>query len=155
MITQGHQPEKEIQMPARKAQAVWERGLKDGQGRVRLDSGAFEGPYSFQTRFEDTPGTNPEELIAAAHAGCFSMALSAGLEKSGHKPDRVETTATVHLEREGEGFRISRIELHTQARVPGINEMVFREQAEKAKAGCPVSKALAAVHVELDAKLVT
>jgi osmotically inducible protein OsmC len=142
-------------MPTRKAQAVWERGLKDGQGQVKLGSGAYEGPYSFRTRFEEDPGTNPEELIAAAHAGCFSMALSAGLEKIGHPPERVETAATVHLEREGEGFRITRIELRTQARVPGIDEMVFREQADKAKAGCPVSKALAAVQIQLDAKLLT
>jgi osmotically inducible protein OsmC len=142
-------------MPERKAQAVWQRGLKDGEGSVKLGSGAFEGPYSFKTRFEEDPGTNPEELIAAAHAGCFSMALSAGLEKAGHKPERVETSATVHLEREGEGFRITRIDLRTQARVPGLDEMVFREQADKAKAGCPVSKALAAVPIQLDAKLVT
>lgn len=142
-------------MPARKANAVWESGLKDGQGRMKLGSGAYEGPYSFRTRFEDAPGTNPEELIAAAHAGCFSMALSAGLEKAGHKPERVETTATVHLERAGEGFAISRIELHTQARVPGLDENAFRQQAESAKTNCPVSKALSAVPIELDAKLVT
>lgn len=142
-------------MPERNAQAVWQRGLKDGEGTVKLGSGAFEGPYSFKTRFEEAPGTNPEELIAAAHAGCFSMALSVGLEKAGHSPERVETSATVHLEREGEGFKITRIHLRTQARVPGINEMVFREQADKAKSGCPVSKALAAVPIQLDAKLLT
>jgi osmotically inducible protein OsmC len=141
-------------MPERKAQAVWQRGLKDGEGSVKLGSGVFEGPYSFKTRFEETPGTNPEELIAAAHAGCFSMALAAGLEKAGHKPERVETTATVHLAREGEGFRISRIDLHTTARIPGLDEMVFREQADNAKSNCPVSKALAAVPIHLDARLV-
>lgn len=141
-------------MPERKAQAVWQRGLKDGEGRLKLASGAWEGPYSFTTRFEDAPGTNPEELIAAAHAGCFSMALAAGLEKAGHKPERVETAATVHLEREGEGFRISRIDLRTTARVPGLDEMVFREQADNAKSNCPVSKALAAVAIQLDARLV-
>jgi lipoyl-dependent peroxiredoxin len=142
-------------MPARQAEAVWERGLKDGQGRVKLGSGAFDGSYSFQTRFEEAPGTNPEELIAAAHAGCFSMALSAGLEKAGHKPDRIATAASVHLERDAEGFKISRIQLQTQGKVPGIDERAFREAAEKAKAGCPVSKALAAVQIEMNAKLVT
>jgi len=142
-------------MPARQADAVWERGLKDGQGRVKLGSGAFEGSYSFQTRFESAPGTNPEELIAAAHAGCFSMALSAGLEKAGHKPERIATTASVHLERDAEGFKISRIQLRTQGKVPGMDEQAFREAAEKAKAGCPVSKALAAVPIELEAKLGT
>ena len=141
-------------MPERKAQAVWQRGLKDGEGSVKLGSGVCAGPYSFKTRFEETPGTNPEELIAAAHAGCFSMALAAGLVKAGHKPERVETTATVHLAREGEGFRISRIDLHTTARIPGLDEMVFREQADNAKSNCPVSKALAAVPIHLDARLV-
>ena len=98
-------------MPVRKANAVWEGGLKDGHGTVKLGSGAFEGRYSFGSRFEEAGGTNPEELIGAAHAGCFSMALSAGLGRAGFTPTRVATTAKVHLEKVGEGFKITRIEL--------------------------------------------
>ncbi|HEV2845233.1 MAG TPA: OsmC family peroxiredoxin, partial [Thermoanaerobaculia bacterium] len=102
-------------MPIRKANAVWEGGLKDGQGRVSLGSGAFEGRYSFGSRFEEAGGTNPEELIGAAHAGCFSMALSAGLGKAGLSPKRVATSAKVHLEKVGEGFKITRIELDNES----------------------------------------
>ena len=141
-------------MPARKAEAIWEGGLMDGKGRMKLGSGAFEGNYSFRTRFEEEKGTNPEELIGAAHAGCFSMALSAGLTKAGHKPKRIHTVANVHLEKDGEGFSITRIELDTEASVPGIDAAAFREQAEKAKAGCPVSKALAGSQISLQARLV-
>jgi osmotically inducible protein OsmC len=120
-----------------------------------MASGAYEGPYSFQSRFQEGDGTNPEELIAAAHAGCFSMALSAELGKAGHDPESVESEAIVHLEKEGEGFAIKRIELRTRARVPGISEEQFQEVAEGAKKGCPVSQALAAVEsIELDAELV-
>lgn len=140
-------------MPARTATARWEGGLQTGQGQVRLASGAFEGPYSFQSRFEDGAGTNPEELIGAAHAGCFSMALTVGLERAGYSPTSVETTARVHLERGDDGFRIPRIDLETTATVPGIDDAAFQEQAEQAKAGCPVSKALAAVDIRLEAKL--
>jgi len=140
-------------MPARRANAVWEGGLKDGRGRVKLGSGAYEGAYSFASRFEEGTGTNPEELIGAAHAGCYSMALSAGLEKSGFKPKRVQTEARVHLEKAADGFRISRVELQTVAEVPGIDEQAFREHAEAAKKGCPVSKALAGVDIQLDARL--
>ena len=140
-------------MPARTASARWEGGLQSGQGQVRLGSGAFEGPYSFQSRFEDGAGTNPEELIGAAHAGCFSMALTVGLERAGYSPTSVETTARVHLERGEDGFRIPRIDLETTATVPGIDDAAFQEQAEQAKAGCPVSKALAGVEIHLDAKL--
>ncbi len=141
-------------MPLRSASAVWEGDLKSGKGRMRLGSGAYEGAYSFASRFEDGTGTNPEELIGAAHAGCFSMALSAGLGQAGFTPKRVQTKATVHLEKAAEGFKIGRIELHTEAEVPGIDPDKFREQAESAKKNCPVSKALAGVHIVLDAKLV-
>ncbi len=140
-------------MPTRNAEAQWTGGLKDGKGTVKLGSGAFEGNYSFSTRFEDGSGTNPEELIGAAHAGCFSMALSAGLEKAGHKPTSVHTTAKVHLGQSEGGFSISKIELDTTGDVPGIDETAFKEQAEKAKAGCPVSKALTGAEITLTARL--
>lgn len=141
-------------MPVRKASAVWNGTLKDGDGKMKLGSGAYEGPYSFGSRFEEAPGTNPEELIAAAHAGCFSMALSAGLGRAGYSATRVATTAKAHLEKVGEGFKITRIELATEAAVPGIDEAAFMEQAEGAKANCPVSQALAGVQISLQAKLV-
>ncbi|MDQ3944935.1 MAG: OsmC family protein [Actinomycetota bacterium] len=140
-------------MPARTATARWEGGLKDGKGSMRLGGGAFEGQYSFSSRFEDGVGTNPEELIGAAHAGCFSMALSAGLEKAGYSPNSVETTANVHLSPADGGFRISRIELRATADIPGIDATAFAEQAEAAKQNCPVSKALAGVDIALDARL--
>jgi lipoyl-dependent peroxiredoxin len=141
-------------MPVRKANAVWEGGLRGGQGTVELGSGAFKGSYSFGSRFEESPGTNPEELIGAAHAGCFSMAFAAGLERSGHAPRRVATDAKVHIGKVGEGFKITRIELDTEADVPGIDDAAFQEQARKAKEGCPVSQALAWVEVTLRARLV-
>ncbi|MFZ5876452.1 MAG: OsmC family protein [Nitrospirota bacterium] len=140
-------------MAIRSAEAHWTNGLKDGKGTMKLGSGAYEGAYSFASRFEQGLGTNPEELIGAAHAGCFSMALSAGLEKAGHKPRSVKTKARVHLEKVGEGFQITKIQLQTEADVPGIDQTKFREHAEAAKKGCPVSRALAGVQVELDAKL--
>src|SRR5437588_12429483 len=141
-------------MPERTATARWEGGLQGGKGTMRLGSGAFEGQYSFSSRFEEGTGTNPEELIGAAHAGCYSMALSAGLERAGHAPRRVATTATVHLEVGGDGPRISRIELRTEAEVPGIDDAAFQQQARQAKEGCPVSKALAGTEIVLDARLV-
>jgi lipoyl-dependent peroxiredoxin len=142
-------------MAKRTANARWNGSLTEGEGTMRLGMGAYEGNYSFQSRFEEGDGTNPEELIAAAHAGCFSMALSAGLGQAGHNPESVETEATVHLEKEGEGFAIKRIELRSRARVPGISEEEFQDQAEAAKKGCPVSQALAAVEsIEVDAQLV-
>src|SRR6266436_8271852 len=107
-------------MAKRTASAVWEGTLREGKGTVKLGSGAFEGAYSFASRFEEGKGTNPEELIGAAHAGCFSMALSAGLGRAGFTPKRIETSARVHLEKVGEAFRITRIELKTEAAVPGI-----------------------------------
>lgn len=141
-------------MPVRNAKAVWEGGLKDGHGTVALGSGAYEGRYSFGSRFEEAGGTNPEELIGAAHAGCFSMALSAGLGRAGFTPQRVATAARVHLEKVGEGFKITRIDLTTEATIPGIDDAAFQEHARKAKEGCPVSQALAGTEITLDARLV-
>jgi osmotically inducible protein OsmC len=138
---------------ARRANAVWNGGLKDGDGTMRLGTGAFEGAYSFKTRFEDEPGTNPEELIGAAHAGCFSMALAGALGRAGFEPKRIETEAHVHLRMGDDGARIAKIELITEAEVPGIDEAAFQEQAEGAKKGCPVSKALTGVEIVLDAQL--
>jgi len=140
-------------MPVRTANARWEGSLTEGHGTMRMASGSYEGPYSFQSRFEEGDGTNPEELIAAAHAGCFSMALSAELGRAGHEPESVETTAKVHLDKADEGFSITGIELETEARVPGIDEDEFREVAKAAKRNCPVSQALAAVEITLSAAL--
>jgi osmotically inducible protein OsmC len=140
-------------MPVRKANAVWEGNLKGGQGTVSLGSGAFEGRYSFGSRFEEAGGTNPEELLGAAHAGCFSMALSAGLGRAGFEPKRVATAAKVHLEKVGEGFKITKIDLDCEAEVPGIDDAAFQEAAKKAKEGCPVSQALAGVEISLSARL--
>ena len=142
-------------MPVRNADARWEGDLPSGKGTMRFGGGAFEGQYSFNSRFEEGAGTNPEELIAAAHAGCFSMAFSNGLAKAGFTPTRVDTTANVHLEKTDAGFGITKIELRTEAEVPGIDEAAFNEQAETAKKNCPVSKALGAVEISLDAKLVS
>ena len=140
-------------MPTRKSQAQWEGSLKTGRGRMTLGSAAFEGPFSFGTRFEETPGTNPEELIAAAHAGCFSMALAAMLEEAGYVPESIRTTAEVHLDKADDGFSISRIMLNTMASVPGIEEGTFQSVANKAKNECPVSKALAGVAIDMEAGL--
>ena len=140
-------------MATRTAKAEWKGGLKDGQGTMKLGSGAFEGNYSFLSRFEGGAGTNPEELIGAAHAGCFSMAFSAGLGKAGFSPKSIKTTAKVHLEKVGEGFEITAIELESEADIPGIDEREFQEHAETAKKGCPVSKALAGTKITLNAKL--
>ena len=141
-------------MPVRKASAVWEGDIRGGNGKVSLGSGAFEGRYSFGSRFEEAAGTNPEELIGAAHAGCFSMALSGGLGRAGHPPKRIATTAKVHIEKVGEGFSITKIELDCEAEVPGLDEATFQDLANKAKEGCPVSKALAGTQITLNAKLV-
>jgi lipoyl-dependent peroxiredoxin len=142
-------------MATRKGSAVWEGTLREGKGSVKLGSGAYEGPYSFASRFESGTGTNPEELIGAAHAGCFSMALSAGLTKAGFSPKRIATTASVHLENVGGGFKITSIELETEAEIPGIEDKAFQEQAETAKKNCPVSQALAGTEIKLQARLVT
>jgi len=120
---------------------------------MSLGSGAFEGSYSFGSRFEEAPGTNPEELIGAAHAGCFSMAFSSGLEKAGFSPVSVRTTAKVRIDKSDAGFTITKSELICEAEVPGIDESKFQELANAAKAGCPVSRALAGVEITLDAKL--
>ena len=140
-------------MPVRNASAVWEGNLKDGKGKMKLGSGAFEGTYSFTSRFEDGQGTNPEELIGAAHAGCFSMALSHGLDQAGHTVKRVETSARVTLEKREDGFRIVSVHLNTVGDVPGIDEATFREHAEDAKKNCPVSRALGGTNITMDAKL--
>jgi len=140
-------------MPVRKASAVWDGSLKEGKGNIKLGSGAFQGAYSFGTRFEDKPGTNPEELLGASHAACYSMALSAGLGKAGFTPEHIATSADVTLEKFGEGFKITLIKLTTNATVPNIDEKTFKEIAEKTKTGCPISQALAATRIELDAKL--
>lgn len=137
-------------MTIRESTAVWQGNLVDGKGSVRLGSGAFEGEFSRASRFEDGPGTNPEELIGAAHAGCFSMFLSAILSKDGHIPESIQTSAKVHL---GAGPKITLIELSTVGKVPDIDEAMFVDYAEKAKSGCPVSQALAAVEMSLKAKL--
>ena len=140
-------------MPTRTANAVWEGTLREGNGTMKF--GTFEGAYSFPSRFEEGEGTNPEELLGAAHAGCFSMAFSGGLTRAGYPPTRVSTTARVHVERGDSGFKITTIELDTEAEVPGIDEATFQEQAEAAKKGCPVSQALASVpEITLNARLV-
>ena len=142
-------------MPVRSSDAQWEGDLQSGKGTMRFGGGAFEGQYSFASRFESGTGTNPEELIAAAHAGCFSMALSGALSRAGHIPNRVHTTAKVHLDKGDAGFRISAIELETEADVPGIDDAAFQKEAAAAKVGCPVSQALAAVDITLNARLVS
>jgi len=140
-------------MITRHAQATWEGDLKSGKGSVKSDSGAVNHPYSFATRFENGPGTNPEELIGAAHAACYSMALSHMLASAGHKPTRVTTKADVALDKVGEGFKIVKITLTCDAVVPGIDDAAFQDTAAKAKAGCPISQALAATPIELKATL--
>ncbi|WP_054911463.1 OsmC family protein [Pseudomonas sp. NBRC 111127] len=136
------------------ASAIWQGGLKDGKGLLSTESGALkQNPYGFNTRFEDTPGTNPEELIGAAHAGCFSMALSMMLGEAGLTPDRIDTAAEVTLDKQPDGFAITAVHLVLRAKVPGASEAQFLEIANKAKAGCPVSKVLNA-KISLDAALV-
>jgi osmotically inducible protein OsmC len=143
-------------MPKRKADARWEGSLEDGHGVMSVASGAYEGPYSFQSRFQEGDGTNPEELIAGAHAGCFSMAFAADLGRAGYEPESVETSATVHLEMGDGPPTIARIDLDTRARVSGIDEDEFQKIAEQAKQNCPVSRALGAVEsVNVTAALVS
>jgi osmotically inducible protein OsmC len=145
---------KEIDMIKRKSNAVWQGNLKDGKGLVSLGSGTFSGRYSFLSRFEKGVGTNPEELIAAAHAGCFSMALSADLSKAGYTVKKIETEAIVSMDKTESGFAISGIKLVTKASVKDIDLDTFLKFANGAKQNCPVSKALAAVPVELEVQLV-
>ena len=142
-------------MAKRTATARWNGGLMGGDGTMEFGSGAFSGQYSFKSRFEEGDGTNPEELIAAAQAGCYSMQLSANLEQAGHTAESVETTAGVHLTpKDGGGFEISRIELHARGRVPGIDAAQFSEIAEQAKRDCLVSAALGGVgEISVDAEL--
>jgi osmotically inducible protein OsmC len=142
-------------MPTRDGTAEWKGDLRDGTGTVTVASGLFDGKYSFRTRFEDDPGTNPEELIGAAHAGCYSMALSNMLAEAGHVPESVRTVARVHLRMVQDAPTISRIDLVCEGRVPDIDQAQFTEIAEQAKAGCPVSRALAGVEeITLEATLI-
>ena len=138
-------------MKIRKSTAIWNGSLKEGNGTMNVGEGVFEGKFTDASRFEEGPGTNPEELLGAAHAGCFSMFLSALLSEEGHVPEKIETTAKVHL---GAGPRIRLIELSTGGHVPGIDDKIFQAFAERAKSGCPVSIALSSVEMKLDAKLV-
>jgi osmotically inducible protein OsmC len=140
----------------RSSSAVWNGGLKDGKGSISTGSGVLKDQsYSFVSRFENGTGTNPEELIAAAHAGCFSMAFSAELEKAGHKGDEVATTATVVLEFVDGKPTVTKIHLKTEAKVPGIDEATFQEIAKGAKENCPISRLLAAAQIDLAATLVS
>lgn len=140
-------------MPVRNASAKWEGNLQGGRGTMRTASGSFEGPYSFSSRFQEGRGTNPEELIGAAHAGCFSMALAGILADSGHTPRAINTTAKVHIDKAGQGFKIITIDLSTEAEVPDLPERDFQKAAEEAKRNCPVSQALKGVDIKLKAKL--
>ena len=141
-------------MATRTGTAEWKGDLKDGAGTVSVASGLFDGQYSFKTRFEEEPGTNPEELIAAAHAACFSMAISNLLSQDGHPPESVKTTAKVHLRMLDGAPTIAQIDLVTEGRVPGIDQAQFSDYAGQAKAGCPVSRALAGVgEITLEATL--
>lgn len=140
-------------MPTRDGHAKWEGSLADGSGTMRTGSGSLEGSYSAASRFEDGDGTNPEEVIGAAHAACFSMALANIIGSAEHQPEWVETTAKVTIKQRGGGFEISTIELETEARVPGLSDEEFQGFAETAKRECPVSKALAGPEISLAAKL--
>ena len=140
-------------MPVRTAEAEWNGNLLEGKGKVKLGSGAYEGPYDWRSRSADGPGTNPEELIGAAHAGCYSMALSAQLTQAGTPPTRIHTHARVTLDKAGEGFAITQIELETEAEVPGLDATAFDTHAQSAKMNCPVSKALAGTQIHLKATL--
>ncbi|MHB1194877.1 MAG: OsmC family protein [Longimicrobiales bacterium] len=140
-------------MPVRSASAEWQGDLPKGKGTITSQTGAISGQYSFSSRFEEGTGTNPEELIAAAHAGCYSMALSNMLAQAGKTPASVKTTAKVHLTKVEGGVAITLIELVCRAVVPGLDAAGFQEHAQKAKVGCPVSQALFAVEIRLDAAL--
>ena len=143
-------------MPTHRAEAEWKGSLTEGSGRLKVGSGAFEGPYSFKSRFEEgQSATNPEELIGAAHAGCFTMALTAQLSRAQTPPARIHTDARVTLAKVGEAFAITRIDLATEAQVPGIEDAAFQKLAQDAKQNCPVSKALAGTDIHLTAKLIT
>jgi osmotically inducible protein OsmC len=139
-------------MAARTAQAVWNGNLTEGKGRITVQSGTLDAPYDFRARTADGKGTNPEELIGAAHAGCFTMQLSALLGNAGFTAERLQTTAKVHLEKQGAGFVIPKIELELEGKVPGMTAADFQKHAETAKTGCPVSKALAGTQITLSVK---
>lgn len=141
-------------MAVRTAQAAWDGTLREGKGRFEVESGAVRGAFSFGTRFEEEPGSNPEELIGAAHAGCFSMALSGDLEKAGYTPRSVHTTARVHIEKGDAGFGITGIDLESEVRAEGLDDAEFQRIAEGTRQNCPVSKALASVPINLKAALV-
>lgn len=142
-------------MPVRKAEAEWNGNLAQGSGRLKVASGAFDGPYSFKSRFEEgQSATNPEELLGAAHAGCFTMALTAQLTRAGYTATRIHTGAKVKLEKGGEAFSITLIELETEAEIPGIDDPTFQNYALDAKKNCPVSKALTGTEIHLTAKLI-
>src|SRR5690348_10910803 len=141
-------------MPTRKAEAEWKGNLAEGSGTLKVGSGAFEGPYSFKSRFEEgQAATNPEELVGAAHAGCFTMALTAQLSRNGITPTRIHTEARVKLEKVGDAFSITEIALETEAEVPNIDDAKFQEFAKGAKENCPLSKALASTPITMTAKL--
>ena len=141
-------------MPVKTAYAVWNGSLMEGKGHLKTQSGKLDTDYAWNSRAGEDPGTNPEELIAAAHAGCFSMALSHGLAQAGKPANQIKTTALVSFEKQTDGFAITKILLKTEGNVPGLDQQGFRQHAEKAKAGCPVSKALASVPIELEVKFV-
>ena len=140
-------------MAIRSASAVWKGDLKGGRGTVSTESGALDAPYNFRSRFEEGSETNPEELIGAAHAGCYSMALANILAKAGHTPEQISTTARVKLEMLDDGPTITSVALTTRGRVPGLDASAFLQHAEAAKKGCPVSRALGAIDISLDAAL--
>jgi osmotically inducible protein OsmC len=140
-------------MTTRNAHARWERRIKDGKGQVDFGNGAFKGAYSFASRFQDGKGTNPEELLGAAHASCFAMALSLALGKAGFKPDYIDATAQVTVAPQNGGFKITKSHIVCEARVPGIDQAMFAQHAQAAKAGCPVSQALAGTEISLEARL--
>ena len=140
-------------MPVRNAEAEWKGNLTEGKGSLKLGSGAYDGAYSFQSRFgDDTKATNPEELIGAAHAGCFTMALDAALTKAGHNPTHLHTAARVRIDKVGEGFEITKITLELEGEVPDLSKDEFERFAQDAKVNCPVSKALAGTDIELTIK---
>ena len=142
-------------MPIRRADAEWKGNLAEGSGRLKVGSGAFDGPYSFKSRFEEgQSATNPEELLGAAHAGCFTMALTAQLSRARLTPTRIHTEARVKLDKVGDAFSITQIELDTEAEVPGLDDATFQKYALEAKQNCPLSKALAGTEIHLNAKLV-
>ncbi|HEY0015992.1 MAG TPA: OsmC family peroxiredoxin [Longimicrobium sp.] len=140
-------------MPTRNASATWEGGLREGKGSFRGESGAIDASYSFGSRFGDSGGTNPEELLAAAEAACFSMALAVGLEQAGTPATRVHTDAACTVEKVEDGFKITTIKLRVRAQVPGIDDAAFQQAAEATKKGCPVSKALSGVDIQMEAVL--